>query len=87
MTSYKDQHRFRSVDPNNRPPRPVRQQPPRIPKGVEDIRQTKEYKTAARRWLSTIVALPIVIVSSYVLYERRKFSETNMIPTKGLGTD
>lgn len=51
MASYNDQQRYRSVDPNNRP-RPVRQpapQIPQIPKGVEDIRQTKAYKTAARR--------------------------------------
>ncbi|CAG8289137.1 unnamed protein product [Penicillium salamii] len=74
MPSLKNQHRFRSVDPNNRPPRPGPQQQPRVPKGVADIRQTKEYKTAARRWISVIVALPILMVSSYTLYERREFS-------------
>ncbi|KAB8078376.1 hypothetical protein BDV29DRAFT_10131 [Aspergillus leporis] len=50
-----------------RPPAP---QSRRGPQAVRDIRQTKEYKVAARRWLSTIVALPIFMYTSYVLYER-----------------
>ncbi|OJJ64041.1 hypothetical protein ASPSYDRAFT_142288 [Aspergillus sydowii CBS 593.65] len=37
---------------------------------VQDIRQTKEYKAASRRWISTIVALPIFLYTSWVLYER-----------------
>ncbi|KAL3473598.1 hypothetical protein BJX99DRAFT_233489 [Aspergillus californicus] len=52
------------TDPHLRPRRPQRQLP------VTDIRQTKEYKTAARRWVSTIVALPILMYTSYVLFER-----------------
>lgn len=44
--------------------------PIRLPKRPEDIRQTKEYKIAARKWISTIVALPILFVTSYMLYER-----------------
>ncbi|KAL1999322.1 hypothetical protein VTN02DRAFT_4675 [Thermoascus thermophilus] len=43
--------------------------PPPPPRPV-DIRQTKEYKAAARKWTSTIVALPILIYTSYILYER-----------------
>ncbi|RAL15997.1 uncharacterized protein BO97DRAFT_178944 [Aspergillus homomorphus CBS 101889] len=43
---------------------------PRKPLSVHDIRQTKEYKTAARKWLSTIVALPVLLYTSYILYER-----------------
>ncbi|PTU24102.1 hypothetical protein P175DRAFT_0497218 [Aspergillus ochraceoroseus IBT 24754] len=35
-----------------------------------DIRQTKEYKVAARRWISVIVALPVFMYTSYVLFER-----------------
>jgi len=35
-----------------------------------NIRQTKEYKIAARKWTSTIVALPILLYTSWVLYER-----------------
>ncbi|KNG85581.1 hypothetical protein ANOM_007249 [Aspergillus nomiae NRRL 13137] len=56
------------IDPQSlqRPPYPPR----RGPQAVRDIRQTKEYKVAARRWLSTIVALPILMYTSYVLYER-----------------
>ncbi|KAJ5812006.1 hypothetical protein N7474_008307 [Penicillium riverlandense] len=62
----------RVVDPNSlsarRGSRPTPK--PRLPTGAQDIRQTKEYKVAARRWISTIVALPIFMVTSYVLYER-----------------
>lgn len=32
------------------------------------------YKAAARRWTSLMVALPILIVTSYHLYDRREFS-------------
>ncbi|KAL4946677.1 hypothetical protein BDV06DRAFT_218143 [Aspergillus oleicola] len=56
--------RPRVIDPNLQPRRPPH------PKTVADIRQTKEYKAASRRWLSTIVALPILIYSSWALYER-----------------
>ncbi|KAL4948864.1 hypothetical protein BDW69DRAFT_85777 [Aspergillus filifer] len=45
--------------------------PKSFPKTVNEIRQTKEYKAASRRWLSTIVALPILIYSSWELYDRR----------------
>lgn len=33
----------------------------------------KRYNAAARRWISTIVALPVFIVLSYHLYNRREF--------------
>ncbi|KAJ5130318.1 uncharacterized protein N7515_006357 [Penicillium bovifimosum] len=65
----KDQHKYRSVDPNTRPTRPVQPAAP-LPKGVDDIRKTKEYKAAARRWTATIVGLPIVMYTSWILYER-----------------
>ncbi|OGE57910.1 hypothetical protein PENARI_c001G00735 [Penicillium arizonense] len=76
MSAPKPQQKWRSVDPSawvdpkSRPPRPVQQPAPRTIKGVEDIRQTKEYKTAARRWTSAIVGLPIVMYTSWILYER-----------------
>ncbi|KAJ5960218.1 uncharacterized protein N7479_007368 [Penicillium vulpinum] len=71
MASLKGQHKYRSVDPKTRPPRPVQQPvPSRLPKGVDDIRKTKEYKTAARRWTSIIVGLPFVLCTSWILYER-----------------
>ena len=109
MASIKDQNRYRSVDPKTRPPRPLQQPAPsRLPKGVDDIRKTKEYKAAARRyvrslsvsffffllwsldskwyratvrnlilsisrWTTTIVGLPILMYTSYILYERREF--------------
>ncbi|CEL10771.1 hypothetical protein ASPCAL13885 [Aspergillus calidoustus] len=48
-------------------PTPHIRPPPPPPK---DIRQTKAYKTAARRWTTTIVALPILFYTSWVLFER-----------------
>ncbi|KAJ5891621.1 uncharacterized protein N7473_007849 [Penicillium subrubescens] len=51
-----------------RPP-PAPRPAPR-PVNPAEIRKTKEYKVAARRWLSTIVALPIVMYTSWILYER-----------------
>ncbi|KAL5342836.1 hypothetical protein BJX70DRAFT_271464 [Aspergillus crustosus] len=53
------------TDPHLRP----RRRPP-LPSNVQDLRQTKEYKAAARRWISTIVALPILMYTSWVLFER-----------------
>ncbi|KAJ5949098.1 hypothetical protein N7454_000682 [Penicillium verhagenii] len=58
---------FRSGQPTPAP-RPQRQSPSL--KGHPDIRSTKEYKVAARRWTSTIVALPFLMYTSYILYER-----------------
>ncbi|KAL2216752.1 hypothetical protein M432DRAFT_79419 [Thermoascus aurantiacus ATCC 26904] len=43
---------------------------PRQPPRPVDIRQTPEYRAAARRWTSVMVGLPILIYTSYVLYER-----------------
>ncbi|EPS30600.1 hypothetical protein PDE_05552 [Penicillium oxalicum 114-2] len=54
---------------NVRPPAPL-PRPAARPSNPADIRNTKEYKVAARRWLSSIVALPIVIYTSWILYER-----------------
>ncbi|KAL3465997.1 hypothetical protein BJX64DRAFT_284934 [Aspergillus heterothallicus] len=51
-------------------PTPHIRRPPPPPK---DIRQTKEYKTAARRWTMTIVALPILFYTSWVLFERSEY--------------
>ncbi|KAF7618134.1 hypothetical protein F9C07_4837 [Aspergillus flavus] len=68
-----------------RPPHPPR----RGPQSVRDIRQTKEYKIAARRWLSTIVALPILMYTSYVLYERTYLnkSQKHLARPSGSGTE
>ncbi|EFR05380.1 hypothetical protein MGYG_08391 [Nannizzia gypsea CBS 118893] len=35
-----------------------------------DIKRTPQYKSAARRWTMTIVALPILLYTSYSLYQR-----------------
>ena len=34
------------------------------------IENTPEYKTAARKWISAIIAMPIFIVTSYLLFNR-----------------
>jgi hypothetical protein len=33
----------------------------------------RRYNTAARKWVSTMIALPILLVTSYYLFDRRKF--------------
>ncbi|KAJ5675517.1 hypothetical protein N7462_008414 [Penicillium macrosclerotiorum] len=48
-------------------PRPVQPQAP------YEIRNTKEYKVAARRWLSGIVALPVALFTTWILYERGEY--------------
>ncbi|BCR83487.1 uncharacterized protein ACHE_10889A [Aspergillus chevalieri] len=58
----------RVITPNTTPH--PRAHPHPHPRQPIDIRQTREYKTAARRWTSTIVALPIFLVTSYVLWDR-----------------
>ncbi|KAI1264856.1 hypothetical protein F5Y18DRAFT_69098 [Xylariaceae sp. FL1019] len=45
---------------------PVRIRAPRFPANTN----SKAYKQAARRWTSTMVALPILIVTSYYLFDR-----------------
>ncbi|KAK2761335.1 hypothetical protein FQN54_001857 [Arachnomyces sp. PD_36] len=37
---------------------------------VADVRATQQYKNAARKWTSTIVALPILLYTSYEIYQR-----------------
>ncbi|KAJ5778127.1 hypothetical protein N7520_001373 [Penicillium odoratum] len=59
--------------PGQPTPAPRPQRPAPSLKGHPDIRSTKEYKLAARRWTSTIVALPFLMYTSYILYERSKF--------------
>ncbi|GFN13056.1 uncharacterized protein AtWU_02854 [Aspergillus tubingensis] len=56
------------MDPHHRQPLPPRGQRPAG--AVKDIRQTKEYKLAARRWISVMVGLPILMYTSWSLYER-----------------
>ncbi|PYH78462.1 hypothetical protein BO82DRAFT_394679 [Aspergillus uvarum CBS 121591] len=56
----------------------------RPPLPAKDIRQTKEYKAAARKWLSTIVALPVLMYTSYILYER---TVGNQKPKRLVGGD
>ena len=47
---------------------PPQSRPQVIQRGKENSR---EYKSAARKWVASIIALPIFIVTSYFLYDRR----------------
>ncbi|KAJ6104549.1 hypothetical protein N7523_010869 [Penicillium sp. IBT 18751x] len=57
-------------------PRPLPQKPapdavkPARPMRSADIRKTKEYKSAARKWTGAMVGIPFVIITSWILYER-----------------
>lgn len=48
-------------------PKPA--EPSREPKPVDP--SSPEYKRASRKWVSTMIALPILIVTSYFLFDRR----------------
>ena len=37
-----------------------------------DMQYERDYKRATRKWISTMIALPIAIVTSYYLFDRRK---------------
>jgi hypothetical protein len=47
---------------------------PKAPKPA-DV-NSPEYKRAARKWTSLMVGLPVLIVSSYFLYDRRKCAQS-----------
>lgn len=47
-------------------------------KEVDQKDYQKRYNTAARKWVSTMIALPILFVTSYYLFDRRT-SETNTV--------
>ncbi|KAJ5980391.1 hypothetical protein N7481_007689 [Penicillium waksmanii] len=73
MTRGAPQNQSRLRIPSHNPnlgPRPVIPPRPVLPKNPQELRKTKEYKAAARRWTSSIVALPIVMYTSWILYER-----------------
>lgn len=42
-------------------------------KREEEREYRKKYNTAARKWVSSIIALPIFLVTSYYLFDRREF--------------
>ncbi|PYH87567.1 hypothetical protein BO71DRAFT_404565 [Aspergillus ellipticus CBS 707.79] len=66
----------------SRPPRPGAPGP-----GVTDIRQTKEYKALERRWISAIVALPILMYTSWILYDRTYGGKSpKRLPVRGVET-
>ncbi|KAI1940566.1 hypothetical protein LOZ66_002162 [Ophidiomyces ophidiicola] len=54
------------------PSQPRAQYPP----AAEDIRKTKKYKALSRRWLAGMVAMPILICTSWALYERVFYDKT-----------
>ncbi|PNY18345.1 Uncharacterized protein TCAP_07541 [Tolypocladium capitatum] len=39
-------------------------------KRLESEKYQKRYKTAARKWVSSLIALPILLVTSYYLFDR-----------------
>lgn len=43
---------------------------PRTPGMQGSIKNTPEYKSASRKWIASIIALPIFIVTSYFLFDR-----------------
>jgi hypothetical protein len=42
-------------------------------KREEEREYRKKYNTAARKWVSSIIALPIFLVTSYYLFDRCEF--------------
>ncbi|KKY25170.1 hypothetical protein UCRPC4_g01976 [Phaeomoniella chlamydospora] len=56
------------LDTPTGPPNPG--QIPLTPEQIENIRSSKQYKTAQAKWTRALVAMPIVIVTSYMLWER-----------------
>lgn len=44
------------------------------PKPKIDI-SSLEYKQAERKWISTMIALPILLVTSYLLFDRCEYIE------------
>lgn len=56
------------VAPRNPPPR-------RQPLNPASPEYKKAYNQAARRWTAGLIALPIFIVTSYVLFNRREFDQ------------
>lgn len=54
-------------------PQPRSRPPPQPRKPVDT--SSKEYKQTASKYVRFVVALPLLIVTSYFLYERREYSE------------
>ncbi|KAK7416784.1 hypothetical protein QQX98_004977 [Neonectria punicea] len=45
-------------------------------KKLAQLDYTSRYNSAARKWVSSIIALPILLVTSYYLFDRREFCPT-----------
>jgi hypothetical protein len=54
-------------------------------KREEEKEYKRKYNTAARKWVSSIIALPIFFVTSYYLFDRRMFSLPAVFDWNGLG--
>lgn len=50
--------------------RTAAEQVDRVAKEQADKDYKKRYNTAARKWVSTIIAIPIMLVTSYYLFDR-----------------
>lgn len=51
-------------------------------KREEEREYRKKYNTAARKWVSSIIALPIFFVTSYYLFDRCMFSRLQIVGEK-----
>jgi hypothetical protein len=54
----------------------ARAHPSRPQPGISDGKLPANYNKLARKYTSVMVALPIALVTSYVLWDRREFGET-----------
>ncbi|QKX53676.1 uncharacterized protein TRUGW13939_00756 [Talaromyces rugulosus] len=70
VISEQEARQLAAAGPRRQQPQPQTPQPVRRPRAPIDIRQTKKYKSLYRKWVSTIVALPILFYTSWELYQR-----------------
>lgn len=47
-----------------------------LDKAEKEKQYQKRYKSAARKWTSSIIALPILLVTSYYLFDRCEFGSS-----------
>jgi len=72
------------VHPSARTSAPTRSmRKPQISPGPGATR-TPEYKAAARKWTMSLIALPVFLVTSYYLFDRRKFNGPSTTPLEAL---
>ncbi|ODA79961.1 hypothetical protein RJ55_05559 [Drechmeria coniospora] len=72
----------------------IRRQAERNDKELQDSKRRQDnesyqqrYKVAARRWLSSIIALPILLVTSYYLFDRLVLGHDQKVMPKTVPAD